>query len=69
MAQVRVNFKNGTREDIDVETEASVTGKVEDGRVGVYGQRVGQENVGLLGSYPTEEVEDVVTTIWTSSDV
>jgi hypothetical protein len=68
MPQVRILYADGTRDEIDVESEESVTASVVDGRVFVIAEAAGSgETIEVLDA-PLEEVAAVVTSPWSESD-
>lgn len=68
MPQVRILFTDGSRDEIDVESEESVTASVVEGRVFVMAEAPGTgEPIEVLDA-PIEEVAAVVTSPWSESD-
>jgi hypothetical protein len=68
MPQVRILYRDGTRDEIDVESEESVTASVVNGRVFVMAEAPGNgEPIEVLDA-PVEEVEAVVTSPWSESN-
>ncbi|GEM_PF-4315423 len=67
MPQVRILYKDGTRDDIDVESEDCVTASVIRGNVVVIEQPADGSEIAVI-EVPVEDVKAVVTTPWSESD-
>jgi hypothetical protein len=68
MPQVRILYRDGTRDDIDVESEESVTASVVRGKVCVIANMPGTEDADMVSCPPVEYVAAVVTTPWSEPD-
>jgi hypothetical protein len=68
MAEVRILFRDGTRDEIDVESEESVTASLVDGKVVVIADLPGGDGADLVADYEVEDVAAVFTTPWSESD-
>ena len=68
MPQVRIIYTDGTRDEIDVESEESVTAKLVGGRVVVFADAPGSEGLDLVSDCAVDDVASVITTPWSESD-
>jgi hypothetical protein len=68
MPQVRILYTDGTRDDIDVESEDSVTASVVGGRLCVFADEPGPGGMFEVLDTPVEDVAAVVTTPWSEED-
>jgi hypothetical protein len=68
MPQVRILYTDGTRDEIDVESEESVTASVIAGRLVIIRDLPGTDEADLAANPPVEDVVAVVTTPWSESD-
>lgn len=68
MPQVRILYSDGTRDEVNVESEESVTASVVHDRVFVMAAEVGTGNAIEVLDAPVEDVAAVVTTPWSESD-
>ncbi len=68
MPQVRILYKDGTRDETDVESEQSVTASVVRGRVFVIAEEPSSGETIEILDMPMEYVAAVVTTPWSESD-
>jgi hypothetical protein len=68
MPQVRILYADGTRDDIDVESEDSVTATVVAGRICVFADETGPGGMFEVLDTPVEEVAAVMTTSWSEGD-
>ena len=68
MPQVRILYKDGTRDDFDVESEESVTASVVHDKIFVTADEVGTGACIEIVDLPVDYVAAVVTTPWSESD-
>lgn len=68
MPQVRILYRDGSRDEIDVESEDTVTASVVHGNLFVSAQEPGTGELIEVLDTPAEEVLAVVTTPWSERD-